>query len=92
MHFLHQLKGLHGSLSGSAILDGSDLGLVITLTHITLGHIRVQSEFFALTDWEGPLRHVHELDQTYLPGLIDQCRVLLELYPVQVPHEQLLSQ
>ena len=83
--FLQSLERLYETLSGEAVLDASDLGLTLRLKALGLGHVAVQSQFYspscAGTSWEMTMDH--ESDQSFLPKIIGQCRVLLRRYPVQ---------
>ena len=81
--FLSDLQSVYDSLEGTATLDGSDLGLVVSIKALPVGHISVSAEFWPSGMWDGPLRANFQLDQTDLRPVLAQCRAILDSYPVK---------
>jgi hypothetical protein len=81
--FLSDLQSVYDSLEGKATLDGSDLGLVISIKALPLGHMSVSAEFWPSGLWDGPLRANFQLDQTDLRPILSACRTILDKFPVK---------
>ena len=81
--FLADLQSVYDSLEGTATLDGSDLGLVVGIKALPLGHMSVAAEFWPSGIWDGPLGANFQLDQTDLRPILSACRTILDNFPVR---------
>lgn len=78
-----QCETLYQSLKGEAALDSYEPDLRVTINSTdTLGHLRMQVE---ITPDHMNQRHAFdfELDQSYLPQLIRNCREIVAAYPIR---------
>jgi hypothetical protein len=82
--FMRGLVVVYETLTGEAVLDGSDLGMVLTVRPTTLGHVEVRSEFWPGEGWNSTTL-IEPLDQSYLPEIIKRCRAVLGEFPVRFP-------
>jgi hypothetical protein len=82
--FMRDLMAVYEALTGEAVLDGSDLGLVLSVRPTAIGHIEVRSEFWPEEGWDA-VTLIETLDQSYLPDIIKQCRAVLGEFPVRFP-------
>jgi hypothetical protein len=83
-----QCESLYQSLNGEAVLDSYEPGLRVILNSTdTLGHLRMQ---VAITPDHLNQRHTFdfELDQSYLPQLIRNCREIIAVYPIRGTEEK----
>ena len=80
--FMRDLVAVYETLTGEAVLDGSDLGMVLTVRPTALGHVEVRSEFWPGEGWNSATL-IETLDQSYLPDIIIGCRALLGEFPVR---------
>src|SRR4051794_13067702 len=75
-----QLQDLHTTLRGEAVLSEYDPGLHVRVSAAgNAGQMRLRVEMNAVADghwWEA------ELDQSFLPALIRQCKAVLERFAV----------
>jgi hypothetical protein len=82
--FMRALVVVYETLAGDAVLDGSDLGLVLSVQPTAMGHIEVRSEFWPEEGWHA-LTLIETMDQSYLPDIIKQCRAVIGEFPVRFP-------
>lgn len=78
-----QCETLYQSLKGEAVLDSYEPDLRVTINNTdTLGHVRMRVE---ITPDHMNQNHAFdfELDQSYLPQLIRNCRDIVEAYPIR---------
>ena len=81
--FLSDLQMVYDSLEGTATLDADDLGLILSIKAMPLGHMSVSAVFWPFGIWDDPFRATLQLDQTDLRPILAACRVILEMYPVK---------
>ena len=81
--FANECSMLHEHLGGCATLDSYEPNLRITLSsQDRSGHVEMQVEITPdHLDQEHTFRF--SLDQSYLPGILRQCRDILVSYPVR---------
>jgi hypothetical protein len=79
----HGLQTMYDTLQGEAVLECPEPDLRVRVVFVDhVGHIEITVE---ITPDYGHQRHkfVFDADQTYLPLVIEQCRVLLASHPVR---------
>ena len=83
--FAEELAKLNETLSGSAGLDGFDMGVVVVVEPAdATGHLRSQFRLWPGGAWNGELKAEFAFDQTYLPQLLREVRRVLARFPVMV--------
>jgi hypothetical protein len=83
--YLTELEALHRDLEGVATLDGSDMGLVVTLQSMgAAGHVRAAIRMWPGGLWTSSMEAEFDCDQSYLPRLIASAREILRRFPVMV--------
>ncbi|RYE11404.1 MAG: hypothetical protein EOP22_00670 [Hyphomicrobiales bacterium] len=87
--FLTALRRAHADLSGEAILDGSDMGLILSVRTVATGHATIEMTVLFTSLWRTPLVARVDADQSYLPTMIASCRSILERFPVLAHHDLL---
>jgi hypothetical protein len=85
--WLVQTEGLYRSLAGKANLDCMEPLLSVSLKAKSLGHIKLE---VSITPNHLTQKHwfQFEIDQSYLPALVRQCRSLLGTYPIKSRPDQ----
>lgn len=81
------LQSLYETLQGEAVLESWETGVVVRLVAIDrVGHLQMRVELTS-QPYGGLSHQSHrmdfEVDQSYLPPVIEQCRVLLAKYPIR---------
>ena len=82
-HFLMGCNRLYEQMTGEAVIDPPEPNLQVSLKATDrLGHIKMRAQ---ITPDHMTQRHelIFELDQTYLPEIISQCRKVLDEFPVR---------
>lgn len=82
-HWLKQCHLLYEGGDGDAKLQPLEPNLAVTISALDqLGHLEMRVEITPhhMTQWH---RVSFEIDQSYLPSLMRQCRAILEEYPVR---------
>jgi hypothetical protein len=69
--FARDLAALYSELSGEAVLSSMDGYLDLTFTGDGLGHITVAGAAWDHPKWGSHLAIEFEIDQTYIPALLD---------------------
>lgn len=81
---LRGCQRLHREMKGSAALECIEPNLKVQFHMEWNGHIKVNIEITP-----DPMTERHsfddELDQSHLPGIVEQCLSILERYPVREP-------
>jgi hypothetical protein len=80
-NFHAELERLYRTVSGSAVFTSYEGQLELTLTCNVTGQIQVRGE---ATDYAGTgnrLRFRLDIDQTYVPAILEDLRLALERYP-----------
>ena len=80
--FLAALKAVHSELKGEALLDCVEPNLRVVIAAKSLGHLEVKTTITADQMTES---HVYkeQMDQTFLPPILEDLRKVLALYPVR---------
>lgn len=75
---------MYSTLSGKAELQSLEPFLAVELLALTNGHIGVT---LSLTPdhWSEKHEYKDGIDQSYLPGIIQSCRAILEKFPMREP-------
>ena len=84
----NQCESLYQSLNGEAVLYSYEPELRVTINSTdTIGHLRMHVE---ITPNHMNQRHAFdlELDQSYLPQLISNCRKVVAAYPIRGTEEE----
>jgi hypothetical protein len=76
------LEAIHDSLTGEAKLDSLEGWVTLTLTGDGAGHVSVDGAVNDRPGMGNELRFRLELDQTYLPEIIDDLRRIESAFPV----------
>lgn len=79
--FHAQLKSLYLTLSGSAVFSSYEKQLEFTLTCNPRGSVRLSGEATDLVGSGNRLLFELQLDQTYLPAIINELQSALERFP-----------
>lgn len=81
---IEQLEVLYRSLHGQARLECMEPNLDVSLRALTGGHIEVR---ISLTPNQLAESHTYTegLDQTFLPGIIAECKAILGKFPPKSP-------
>ena len=81
LDFLMECERLHATLTGQAALNCMEPNLHVELLALAHGQVTLK---VALTSDHLSQRHEFEeqIDQSYLPGIISACRILLQRFPV----------
>jgi hypothetical protein len=87
--FLSDLQAVHDSLEGTATLDGTDLGLGVSIKALPLGHMSVSAVFLLSGIWSDPFHANFQLDQTDLRPILSACRTILDNFPVRADRSML---
>jgi len=82
--YLAELEALYRNLNGVATLDGSDMGLVVTLSAGGTGQVRSAVRLWPGGAWTSAMEVEFNCDQSYLPRLIAEVRGILLRFPVMV--------
>ncbi len=79
-----ECEKLYETLSGQATLACLEPNLSVKITAGTSGHIDIE---VSVVPDQFTERHEYKTtsDQTYLPGVIQQCEGILEQYPIREP-------
>jgi hypothetical protein len=79
--WMRDAERMHRTLKGRAALDCMEPGLIVELVAESLGRIQMTVNISP-----DPVTQDHsfrfEIDQSYLPALIEQCRAVLCTYPI----------
>lgn len=85
---LRECESLYQSLKGKASLQCIEPNLRVTLEAEWNGSVK--TDVSITPDQLTERHHFHEtLDQTYLPGLVTQCKAVLAKFPVREPNATL---
>ena len=78
-----QCEVLYNSLSGEAVLNSYEPELRVTIKNTDMqGHLNMRVEI--TPDHMSQMhRFDFQLDQTYLPGIIRDCRAIVAAYPIR---------
>jgi len=79
---LGQTEKMNKTLSGSAKLNCIEPELLVSLTADKLGHIKMEVNITP-NNLTQEHKFYFELDQSYLSGLINNCKTLIEQYPIK---------
>jgi len=79
--FLKMCEEAYDRLDGLAVLGGTEPNLRVQLSMESGGHMMVTVEITPdhMQQWH---TFKFELDQTYLPGIIANCKTIIEAYPI----------
>jgi hypothetical protein len=78
---------LHDRMEGEAALRSYDPNLFVTIRPSdALGHLSLRVE---ITQEHLEQQHMFEfkIDQSFLPGIVSQCRAILQEYPIRQPEK-----
>lgn len=79
--FVAQLEEMHRAVAGCAVFTSCEAQLELVAECATTGHIRLRGEAMDRGGTGNELRFSLELDQTYLPAVINTLRAALEHFP-----------
>jgi hypothetical protein len=82
--FLGQLETLNDVLKGEAVLGCMEPNLRVEMHAKSLGHIEVKTTLTPdhMTESHG---FTEQIDQTFLPGILEGLRLVMSRYPVREP-------
>jgi hypothetical protein len=81
--FAKQCEGLYAGASASAILESFEPELRILLERTDrLGHLRAKVDITA-DHLAQSHRFEFDIDQSYLPGIVDDCAAIIRAYPIR---------
>ncbi len=80
--WLKSLEKMNATLQGSASLECMEPELGVAIKAGNLGHIEMEVNITP-SHLEQQHRFIFEIDQTYLPDLIEQCSSVLATFPLK---------
>lgn len=80
--FEQKLENLFNTLNGEAVLDAMEKWIYLKFEGDGKGHVACSGEVTDRYDYGNVLKFNINLDQTYLPNIINGLKELLETYPV----------
>jgi len=84
-NFHAELEKLHRTVSGSAVFTSYERQLELTLSCNTAGQIGVRGEAIDAAGIGNRLGFNLEIDQTYVPTILEHLRLALERHPPRLP-------
>ncbi|MEK4566893.1 hypothetical protein MKX54_19625 [Alkalihalobacillus sp. FSL R5-0424] len=72
------LKQMHRELKGMVVLTNRDNSLFLKVTTQTLGQLHVEGTIQELPSVENQLTFEFQLDQSYLPRVIEELKIVVE--------------
>jgi hypothetical protein len=79
--FARECDTLYSSFEGIAVLGSDEPDLRVTVSIDRTGHVNMVVDITPDIISQQHRFHFSDLDQTYLPPVISQCRSILEAYP-----------
>ena len=81
-HLLEDCEPLYRTLQGTAVLDRLEPELELSIESVSRGHFSVHIAMTPDPIVEGHW-YIEDIDQTDLAGIINDCRSVLEMYPIR---------
>ena len=84
--FVRECRVLYASLEGIAVLRSDEPNLSVTLAAGRTGHLGMVVDITPEIMTQRHRFDFGDLDQTFLPAVINQCESVLEVYPTAFTH------